>query len=39
MVFAKVGEDTFYLKIEYPLNILVAVGFLMSSFNFKFLTQ
>ena len=39
LTFGKFGIDKFYFKAEHPFSPLAMVGFLMSSFNFKFATQ
>lgn len=38
MIFTKYGNDKFYIKAD-KLSPLVIMGYLMSSFNFKFVTQ
>jgi len=39
MTFGKFGNDSFYLKAEHPLSPIIIMGYLMASFNFKFVTQ
>lgn len=39
LVFGKFGHDSFYLKAEHPLSPVVVMGYIVSSFNFKFVTQ
>ena len=39
MVFGKTDDHNFYLKIHNPMSVFVAMGILMSSFDFKLASQ
>jgi len=39
MLFCKTGVDCFHLEITYPLSPFIAVGILLSSFDFKLFCQ
>lgn len=39
LTVGKFGVDSFYIKAEHPLSPVVIMGYLMTSFNFKFVTQ
>jgi hypothetical protein len=39
LIVSKCGDDAFYLKAEHPFTPLSIMGYMMSSFNFKFVTQ
>jgi hypothetical protein len=39
MSLCKIGNHDFHLKIQNPMNVLVAMGIAMSSFDFKLASQ
>jgi hypothetical protein len=39
IIFGKCGYDNFYVRAENPFTPLVVIGYLMTSFNFKWVTQ
>lgn len=39
MIFGKTDDNDFYLKINCPMSTFIAMGILMSSFDFKLASQ